>query len=108
MVGLAASLAAACAFQLGYWYLPFPIGIVDVTLFVSGAMVLLLGIGTVAWLADFFLVRRAISREHHAVQHELHKLIETIFTLVQPVIRPEYGNFDDTEVIPAGLLDKFS
>jgi hypothetical protein len=105
LVGTLALIAAAFALQLGFWLLPAPLGIVDTTLFVSGVVVLLMGIGTVAWLADFFLVRRAISRERYAVQREMRQLVEAVFLLVQPVIRPDYGNLDDTETLPADMID---
>ena len=107
LVGLVALIATACAFQIGLMVLPFPVGLVDVTLFVSGAMVLLVGIATVAWLADFFLVRRAIHKERHAVQSEMRQLVETIFVLVQPVVR-RYNPLDDTEAIPNAVLDQLS
>jgi hypothetical protein len=95
-----ALLAAIAAVQLGYWVLPFPLGFVNVTIFVFGAMALLLAIGAVIWLADFFLVRRAIGRERQAVQAEMVALIEAIYTLVQPVIRHDYSTLDETEGVP--------
>jgi hypothetical protein len=101
IVGIVALISAVCAFQLGYWFLPFPLGIVDTTLFVSGAVVLLMGISTIAWLADFFLVRRAINRGRQAVQIEMRQLIETVFALLQPTIRLDFSNLDETETIPA-------
>jgi hypothetical protein len=96
-----ALLAALAAALLGYWFLPFPVGFVNVTLFVFGVIGLLLAIGAVAWLADFFLVRRAIGRERHAVQTEMVELIEAIYTLVQPVIRHDYSTLDETEGVAA-------
>jgi hypothetical protein len=94
-------LAALAAVQLGYSFLPFPVGFVNVTLFVFGVIALFLAIGAVAWLADFFLVRRAIGRERQAVQSEMVELIEAIYTLVQPVIRHDYSTLDETEGVPA-------
>jgi hypothetical protein len=96
---LCALLASFLGLALSYWLLPVPIGLVDTSLFVAGLIGVFLGISTVAWLADFFLVRRAMSQERQKCQKELRLLVEAIFARVQPAVL-DY-DLDETETIPA-------